>query len=179
MGSRPVYLAGCGILCAFTLGCGLVKTGIQLIVFRAISGIAMSLCLPSAVSIITTSFDLGRRRNLAFACLGAAQPVGFSLGIVIGGVLISTIGWRYGYYIVTGVNVLIFGVAWWQIPPDPRKVAPVTLRRLKDEIDWTGTLLISAALGMLSYAMSYVSCLPLHLQSNQPAREADLPLAEQ
>lgn len=129
--------------------------------FRAMSGIAMSLCLPSAVSIITTTFDHGKRRNLAFACLGAAQPVGFSLGIVLGGVLIATIGWRYGYFIVTGVNVAFLFIAYWQIPSDPRTVAPVTWKRLGNEIDWVGTVLISASLGMLSYAMSYVSPYPI------------------
>ncbi|EFR02753.1 integral membrane protein [Nannizzia gypsea CBS 118893] len=157
IGSRPIYLAGCGILSAFTLGCGLVKTGIQLIMFRAMSGIAMSLCLPSAVSIITAAFAPGGRRNIAFACLGAAQPVGFSLGIVLGGVLIASIGWRYGYYIVAGVNVLVLIVAYWQIPTDPRKVVPVTWKRLTTEIDWVGTLLISASLGLFSYALSTIS----------------------
>ncbi|EFE40112.1 hypothetical protein TRV_05181 [Trichophyton verrucosum HKI 0517] len=157
IGSRPIYLAGCGILSAFTLGCGLVKTGIQLIMFRAMSGIAMSLCLPSAVSIITAAFAPGGRRNIAFACLGAAQPVGFSLGIVLGGVLIASIGWRYGYYIVAGVNVLVLIVAFWQIPADPRKVVPVTWKRLTTEIDWVGTLLISASLGLFSYALSTIS----------------------
>ena len=153
-GSRTVYLSGCGLLSAFTLGCGLTQTGIQLIVFRAFSGIAMSLCLPSAVSIITTTFPTGTRRNIAFSCLGAAQPVGFSLGIVIGGVLVTSIGWRYGYYIVTGINVVFLVVAFFQIPRDPRKTSPLTLRRLRTEIDWVGTLLVSTALALFSYTLS-------------------------
>ncbi|KMU86901.1 drug resistance transporter EmrB/QacA subfamily protein [Coccidioides immitis H538.4] len=154
VGSRPLYLAGCGLLSAFTLGCGLATTGIQLIVFRAISGVALSLSLPSAVCIITTTFQLGKRRNIAFACLGAAQPVGFSLGIVLGGVLIAGIGWRYGYYIVAALNVCILLIAVWQIPNDPRMVSPITLRRLYNEIDWIGTILISLSLGIFSYTLS-------------------------
>ncbi|TPX21942.1 hypothetical protein DIZ76_015907 [Coccidioides immitis] len=154
VGSRPLYLAGCGLLSAFTLGCGLATTGIQLIVFRAISGVALSLSLPSAVCIITTTFQLGKRRNIAFACLGAAQPVGFSLGIVLGGVLIAGIGWRYGYYIVAALNVCILLIAVWQIPKDPRMVSPITLRRLYNEIDWIGTILISLSLGIFSYTLS-------------------------
>ncbi|EEP81321.1 predicted protein [Uncinocarpus reesii 1704] len=154
IGSRPLYLAGCGLLSAFTLGCGLATTGIQLIVFRAISGVALSFSLPSAVSIITTTFQPGKRRNIAFACLGAAQPVGFSLGIVLGGVLIAGIGWRYGYYIVAALNVCILLVAVWQIPKDPRMVEPVTWRRLYNEIDWMGTALISSSLGIFSYTLS-------------------------
>jgi MFS family permease len=149
-----MYLTGCGLLMAFTIGCGLAKTGIQLIVFRAMSGIAMSFCLPSAVSIITTTFSTGQRRNIAFACLGASQPAGFSLGLVLGGVLVGSIGWRVGYYIVAGANVLITATAIWGLPSDPRKVAPITWRRLQLEIDWVGALLASTSLGLLSYVFA-------------------------
>ncbi|PGH19295.1 hypothetical protein AJ80_04048 [Polytolypa hystricis UAMH7299] len=154
IGCRTLYLVGCALLSAFTLGCGLAQTGIQLIIFRAISGVAMSLCLPSQVSIITTTFPTGKRRNIAFACLGAAQPVGFSLGLVVGGLLVDTVGWRYGYYIVAAVNVLILGIAFWGVPKDPRQVDPVTWKRIYTEIDWIGTVLISGSLGMFSYILA-------------------------
>ncbi|WEW60141.1 hypothetical protein PRK78_005626 [Emydomyces testavorans] len=155
IGNRSLYLAGCGLLSAFTLGCGLAQTGIQLIIFRAISGVAMSLSLPSSVSIITTTFQAGQRRNIAFASLGASQPVGFSLGIVLGGVLIAGIGWRYGYYIVAALNVCILLVAIWQIPKDPRVAAgTITWTRLYYGVDWMGTALVSLSLGIFSYTLS-------------------------
>ncbi len=152
-----MYLAGCALLTIFTLGCGLAKTGIQLIIFRAFSGIAISLCLPSAVSIITSAFSTGQRRNIAFACLGAAQPVGFSLGLVLGGVLVDRIGWRYGYYIVSIANVVIFCMAMWGLPKNSNHVVPVTWKRLVYDIDWIGAFLASSSLGMLSYVFAYAS----------------------
>ncbi|KAK2802524.1 hypothetical protein FQN50_007330 [Emmonsiellopsis sp. PD_5] len=157
IGSRIVYLVGCFLLSVFTLACGLAKTGIQLIMFRAISGIAMSLCLPSAVSIITASFSTGKRRNVAFACLGAAQPVGFSVGVALGGVFVDTIGWRYGYYIFAAINVLVLLVAIWGIPRDARKTGPMSWKRLGSEIDWVGVFLISASLGMFSYSFAIMT----------------------
>ncbi|PGH16575.1 hypothetical protein AJ79_01681 [Helicocarpus griseus UAMH5409] len=160
IGSRKVFLTGCFLLSAFTLGCGLAKTAIQLIMFRAISGIAMSLCLPSAVSIITTAFPTGKRRNIAFACLGAAQPVGFSVGVALGGVLVDTIGWRYGYYLFTGINALFFLTAIWGVPADTRKTGQSTWKRLTYEIDWIGTVLISASLGLFSYTFAIMSAGP-------------------
>jgi MFS family permease len=154
VGSRSMYLTGCGLLVAFTIGCGLSHTGIQLVVFRAFSGIAISFCLPSAVSIITTTFSAGQRRNVAFACLGASQPAGFSLGLVLGGVLIDSTGWRVGYYVVAGANVFIVITAIWGLPRDPRKVAPITWERLLLEIDWVGALVASTSLGLLSYVFA-------------------------
>ncbi|KAI9840548.1 MAG: hypothetical protein M1838_004012 [Thelocarpon superellum] len=154
VGSRLMYLIGCGLLVAFTLGCGLARTGIQLILFRACQGIAISCCLPSAVSIITNTFSTGQRRNISFACLGAAQPVGFSLGLVLGGIFVDSIGWRYGYYIAAVVNIVVFLGAMWGLPSDPRKAVPVTWNQLSKEIDWLGALLASTSLGLLSYVFA-------------------------
>ena len=150
-----MYLLGCGLLTAFTLGCGLARTGIQLIIWRAFSGIAISLCLPSAVSVITGTFPTGQRRNLAFACLGAAQPVGFSIGLVLGGVFVDSIGWRFGYYIGAIANILILVGAIFGLPRKSGQMQPVTWQRLVYEVDWVGALLASTSLGMLSYVFAY------------------------
>ena len=156
VGSRPMYLTGCALLASFTLACGLSRSGFQLIVFRGLSGIAMSFALPSAVSIITTSFATGQRRNIAFAFLGASQPVGFAIGLVVGGILVDKIGWRYGYYIVAALNLIVLLVSIWALPRDPRRTTPITWRRLTFEVDWIGALLASTSLAMLSYVFACV-----------------------
>lgn len=149
-----MYLWGCGLLVGFTLGCGLAKTGIQLIIFRAFQGVAISFCLPSAVSIITNNFPTGRRRNIAFACLGAAQPVGFSVGLVLGGVLVDSIGWRYGYYLGVISNGIIFLGAIIGLPTDRKSILPVTWKRIALDVDWVGALLASTSLAMMSYVFA-------------------------
>ncbi|KAI9801685.1 MAG: hypothetical protein M1833_002367 [Piccolia ochrophora] len=162
IGSRFMYLLGCGLLIFFTLGCGLAKTGIQLIMFRAFSGVAISFCLPSAVSIITNSFPTGQRRNVAFSCLGAGQPIGFSLGLMLGGVFVDGIGWRYGYHIAAIVNVVVFVGAIWGLPASRENV---NRQQLKD-IDWTGALLASTSMGLLSYVFAMVTA--SHTRLKQP-----------
>jgi MFS family permease len=149
-----MYLTGCGLLVVFTLGCGLAKTGIQLIMFRAFQGIAISFCLPSAVSIITSSFPTGQRRNISFACLGAAQPVGFSVGLVLGGVFVDSIGWRYGYFMGVIANASIFVGALFGLPKDTRNVLPVTWKRVAYDIDWVGAITASTSLGLMSYVFA-------------------------
>jgi hypothetical protein len=91
---------------------------------------------------------------VAFACLGASQPAGFSLGLVLGGLLIGSIGWRVGYYIVAAANVVIVGAAVWGLPGDKRGLRQVTWLRLRTEIDWVGAILASTSLGLLSYVFA-------------------------
>ena len=75
-----MYLVGCVLQAGFVLGCGLSQTTTQIILFRGLSGIALSFCLPSAVAIITRSF-VGKRRDFAFAAMGGGQPIGFAVGL--------------------------------------------------------------------------------------------------
>lgn len=73
LGPRLMNLVGCLFLAVFILACGLVRDGIDLIMFRAMQGIAGALVVPSSISIVSTSVASGRPRNLGFACLGLAS----------------------------------------------------------------------------------------------------------
>jgi MFS family permease len=150
VGSRPMYLTGCVLQSVFTLACGLSKTSTQLIVFRAFGGIAISFCLPSAVSTITSTFPEGKSRNVAFASMGGGQPIGFSLGLVLGGIFADTIGWRWGFHLCAIVNTMIFVIAVLGLPKVADKQTRV-FHRLKTEIDWIGITMGSVSLALLSY----------------------------
>ncbi len=79
----------------------------------------MSLCLPTAFSILTNAFSQGRRRNIAFACIGLGQPLGFSVGLVLGGVVIDTpLSWRFAMYLCTGMIFALFVTSVWKLPYD-------------------------------------------------------------
>ena len=153
VGSKRVWLAGAGFYIAFTLACGLARTGLQLVIFRTMLGIAISMCLPSAVSITTNSFPRGKRRNIGFACMGMGQPLGYSIGLILGGVFTNTIGWRWGYYLSAIINAVLFAGAIWGLPSEVRKEA-VSWGRLWHEIDWIGAIIISISLGFLSYVLA-------------------------
>jgi MFS family permease len=91
IGRRITFLVGCGLYSAFTLGCGLSKT--------------------TAVGIISTTFPIGQRRNIAFTSVGAGSPAGYTVGLVLGGVFVGTIGWRCAYYLTAIVNVMLLASA--------------------------------------------------------------------
>jgi MFS family permease len=148
VGKRRVFLTGCLLFAVFMLGCGLSKNPTQLISFRACQGIAISLCLTTAVGIISQTFEAGPSRTFAFASLGAGQPLGYAIGLVLGGVFVDTIGWRYGYYIAAIANIIVFATALWGLPPDGRSDGNM-FHRVITEVDWIGALTASISLGIL------------------------------
>jgi MFS family permease len=151
-----MYLFGCGILALSTLACALAQTGIQLIMFRAISGLAISCCLPSTTSIVTSTFESGKARSIAFASLGAAQPTGFSLGLILGGILVDTgtAGWRYGFYMGFGTNVIMLIAAVFAIPTDTQRHEHSIWKSLVTQVDWIGNFLASTAMALISYVFA-------------------------
>lgn len=163
VGPRFMYILGTALQSAFTLACGLAQTSTQMIVFRGLAGVAIAFCLPSAVSLITGYFPHGRRRNMAFATMGGGQPVGFAVGLVVGGILTdSKATWRGGFYVAAGINTLVLGVTFVGLPKLEVQNGGASsggrvLTRLWDEIDWTGAVLLSAGLGMLSYVFAALS----------------------
>jgi len=121
--------------------------------FRAMQGVAVALCLPTSVAIVSHSVPVGRSRNIAFSCLGFVQPIGFSLGMVLEGVILDTIGWRFLYYLSGSLCLALFAVSLWALPHDP-VVQGSIIRKLKNEIDWLGAFIISTCLAVFSYVLA-------------------------
>lgn len=79
VGNRFVNLTGFFGVACFVIATGFARTGIELIMFRAMQGVAVSMCLPTSVAIVASVVPSGKARNVGFSVLGFIQPVGFSL----------------------------------------------------------------------------------------------------
>lgn len=153
LGTRAVELVGCFALSASIIGSGFAKTGVQFIVLRVIQGIAMSLHLSSSVAIVAGNLPQGRSRNIAFSCIGLSQPLGFSFGLVAGGVLVDTIGWRSGWFIDGGAMVLLSAIGLRILPRSKRNPQHI-LSHLATKVDWIGAIIASAFFACLSYLLA-------------------------
>lgn len=155
IGSRQCNLVGSIFLAGAIIACGVAQNGQQLIAFRALEGIASALAVPSSISIISTSVQSGRPRNIGFATLGLAQPLGYSAGLVLGGVLISGIGWRSGFYIGGAISFLFSFVGIWTIPASPKDLSGASVwTRLAREPDWVGACMASTCIALISYVLA-------------------------
>ncbi|OBT78511.1 hypothetical protein VF21_00985 [Pseudogymnoascus sp. 05NY08] len=153
IGPRRINLAGCLLTGIFIIACGLARTGIEFIMFRAMQGIALSLCLPTSVAIVAKVAPSGRKRNIGFSCLGFVQPIGFSLGLVLEGAVLDLMGWRFLYYLSGGLSLALFITSLWVLPRDAMIIGSV-LAKLKGEIDWLGALMASTCLVLFSYILA-------------------------
>ncbi|OJJ50316.1 hypothetical protein ASPZODRAFT_57848 [Penicilliopsis zonata CBS 506.65] len=157
LGNRQINLIGCFGLSISILACGLARTGIEFIVFRALQGVVFSLCLPTAFSILKECLPPGKQTNIAVGCFGLGQPLGFSVGLVLGGLFEATApGWRVGYYLTAGLAFILSLVNLVNLPSTLQR-APWSWQRFRAEIDWVGLLLSSGCLGLFSYVCSAIT----------------------
>ena len=147
LGRRRVFLISLGVFAVASLLGGLVDDGSLLIATRFIKGVAAAFTAPAGLSIITTSFAEGPARNKAIAVYTATGATGFSLGLVIGG-LLTEIGWRWVFLLPVPI-ALVTLVAAIRLVPDAGRVPAAARRR----IDVPGAALLTGAMLLLVYTV--------------------------
>jgi EmrB/QacA subfamily drug resistance transporter len=108
LGRKVTFLTGlAGFAAASAIG-GASVNFTMLITARACQGAFAALLVPSALSILTTTFTEPKDRNRAFAVYGAIAGAGGAIGLLLGGALTQYLSWRWTLY----VNLLFAGVAF-------------------------------------------------------------------
>jgi EmrB/QacA subfamily drug resistance transporter len=144
-GRRRVFQLG---LALFTLGSLLcsVAPGLEwLVLFRIMQAVGGSMLNPVALSIITNTITDRRERARALGIWGAVFGLSLALGPVLGGVLVSTIGWRAIFWINVPVGIAAIVLTQCFVPesraPRPRRFDPA------------GQALVIVMLATLTYAL--------------------------
>jgi predicted MFS family arabinose efflux permease len=118
----------------------------MLITARACQGAFAALLVPSALSLLTTTFTAPKDRGRAFAVYGAIAGAGGAVGLLLGGALTEYLSWRWTLY----VNLLFAGVAFaggaLLLTRQPSRARP--------RLDIPGALLVSSGVFCLVYGFS-------------------------
>src|SRR5256885_15093926 len=93
LGRRRVFLVALAVFALVSVLGGLVSDPGLLIAARFIKGVAAAFTAPASMSLLTTTFPEGPMRNRAFSVYTVFGASGFSLGLVLSG-LLTGISWR-------------------------------------------------------------------------------------
>ncbi|WP_327085534.1 MFS transporter [Nonomuraea sp. NBC_01738] len=117
LGRRRMFLFWLAVFLVFSGLGGLADQGWILILSRLVKGIAAAFLTPAGLSIITTSFPEGRLRNKALLVYAGTAAAGFSLGLVVGG-LLTTVSWRWVFFAPVLMTAAILAAAFALVPRD-------------------------------------------------------------
>jgi EmrB/QacA subfamily drug resistance transporter len=147
LGRRIVFMVGLALFTLASLWCGLSNSEGMLIAARAVQGLGAAIISPSALSIVSTTFEEGAERNKALGIWGAVGGSGAAVGVVLGGVLTKYLGWEWIFF----VNVPVGVVALLLTPRFVRESRVATTDR---SFDWLGAVTVTVGLVALVYAIS-------------------------
>ena len=99
LGARRIFVAGLVLFGVTSLAGGLAGSPGLLIAARAVQGLGGAMLSPAALSILTVTFEHGRRRNIAMGIWGGLAGLGGTLGVVAGGVLVDSFSWRWVFIV--------------------------------------------------------------------------------
>jgi EmrB/QacA subfamily drug resistance transporter len=117
LGRRKTLLIALGVFTVASALGGLVDDGTLLVVTRFLKGAAAAFTAPAGLSIITTTFAEGPERNRALSIYTATGASGFSLGLVLGGVL-TELGWRWTFLLPVPIALALLAIGPRVIPHD-------------------------------------------------------------
>jgi EmrB/QacA subfamily drug resistance transporter len=146
LGRRRVFLISLGVFVVASALGGLVDDGSLLIATRFIKGVSAAFTAPAGLSIITTSFAEGPVRNKAIAIYTATGATGFSLGLVVGG-LLTEIGWRWVFFLPVPVALVTLLAGIRLVPGDGR------VARVSRSFDLAGAVTLTAAMLLLVFTV--------------------------
>jgi MFS family permease len=146
LGRRRVFLAALAVFAVASLFGGLVSSGGLLIAARLVKGMAAAFTAPAGLSIITTTFAEGPARNRALSIYSAFGAGGFSLGLVLSG-LLTEVSWRWTLLLPAPIAAVVLAAAVRLVP----RIAPADRRGRR--FDLPGAATVTAAMLLLVYTV--------------------------
>ncbi|MFI1680911.1 MFS transporter [Streptomyces sp. NPDC020607] len=141
-GRRRMFVLWLCVFLVFSGLGGLATEGWTLVVARFVTGVAAAFMAPAGLSIITTGFQEGPRRNKALLFYSGTAAGGFSIGLVVGG-LLTQFGWRWVFFAPVVLSAVILVGALTVVPRSPRP------DRAGQRVDVAGGVTITAAIVLL------------------------------
>ncbi|WP_406376199.1 MFS transporter [Streptomyces sp. NBC_00647] len=115
LGRRRVYLAAVTVFAVASLAGALAGAAWFLIVTRVVKGVCAALTAPTGLAIITSTFPEGPARNRAVSVYSLFGASGFSLGLVLSG-LLTEVSWRWTFAFPAPVAAVLLLVGLRLVP---------------------------------------------------------------
>lgn len=133
-GRRPILTATNIFFCCWQIGCALAPDIESLIVFRFFSGIGGAGCLTLGAGVIADVFRADER-GFAMGIYTLGPLIGPTVGPLIGGFISQTIGWRWDFWIVFIVAiVIVIPTEIFNSETNPRVLMERKVKRLQKEL---------------------------------------------
>jgi MFS family permease len=145
-GRRRLFLTGLALFGAASLLATFAWDPASFLSGRALQGLAAAAIVPTGMSLLTTTFAEGPARDRALGISGTLLSLGFTVGMVAGGVLTDAFGWRSTMGLLSVFALIVLPLAPGLLPESRTPQRP--------RLDIPGAITVTGGLLSLIYALS-------------------------
>ncbi len=145
-GRRRLFLTGLVTFAAASVLATFAWNSASFLTGRALQGLGAAALVPTGMALLTTGFPEGPRRSRALSIMGSIMALGFTAGMLLGGVLTEAFGWRSTMALLAIAALAVLAVA-------PGALAESRPDR-RPRLDVPGAVAVTGGLLALIYALS-------------------------
>ncbi|MER8034599.1 MFS transporter [Streptomyces hydrogenans] len=145
-GRKRLFLTGLAVFGAASVLATLAWSPAVFLAARALQGVGAAAIVPTGMSLLTTTFPEGPLRDRALGISGTLLSLGFTIGMVLGGVMTDTLGWRSTMGLLALFSALV-------LPFAPRLLTESRTPE-RPRLDVPGAVTVTGGLLSLIYALS-------------------------
>src|SRR5213594_2510776 len=145
-GHRRIFLAGIALFTVASFGAGLSSSQAMLVAARAAQGLGGAIASATGLSLMMTIFTAQADRAKAMGVVGFVSAGGGSVGVLLGGILVSTFGWHSVFLVNIPVGIAVC-VLSLRLIDAARGVASGT------SLDYGGAITVTASVMIAVYAI--------------------------
>jgi EmrB/QacA subfamily drug resistance transporter len=145
-GRVRLYTLGFALFTASSALCSLSQSGLELAAFRMVQGLGAALLFSNSTAILTDAFPF-EERGRALGTNAVAISIGSVLGLVLGGFLTASAGWRSIFWV--NVPIGIVATLWAHY-----RLKELSVRRKGQRLDIPGNVVFAGGLIMLLSGIS-------------------------
>lgn len=145
-GRRRLFLTGLALFGSASLLATFAWDPASFLTGRALQGLGAATIVPTGMSLLTTTFPEGPARDRALGISGTLLSLGYTTGMVAGGVLTDAFGWRSTMALLTLFAVIVLSLAPALLPESRTPDRP--------RLDVPGAITVTTGLLALIYALS-------------------------
>jgi DHA2 family methylenomycin A resistance protein-like MFS transporter len=146
LGNRRVFCCGVAVFTVSSAACALAPSAAVLVAARLVEGAGAALIVPGSLALLQQAYPAPAARSRAFGLWGSMAGIAASAGPLLGGLLVSTVGWRWVFLINLPVGAACLLLTLRYVAPSPRNADRA--------LDWPAQCAVVAAVALLTAALN-------------------------
>jgi len=145
-GHRKLFLLGITLFTVASLACGIAGSQHLLIAARAVQGLGGAVVSAVALSLIMNLFSAPADRARAMGVYGFVCAGGGSIGVLLGGLLTSTLNWHWIFLVNLPIGIGVYALCLALLPAAPGHAEG-------EKLDVAGAITVTLSLMLAVYAI--------------------------